>query len=84
MSKFRWLRTQIMTKPYMVIRAVRNDGQLFAAWEPDGLHAKEKLRENLDECINDPALPFVANATATEKERLIAMFKGQEGWVEEP
>jgi hypothetical protein len=71
----------------MYLKAVRSDGQGFVAWYPEILpmsEATDVLRKRLDTMLNDPALPAVANATAEEKERLIALCKGKEGWVEEP
>ena len=91
MSKFRWMRTSI-PKPFhtndgeewFVIKAIRSDGQPFAAWERAGSQGKTKLRKNLDSCINDPASPFVAHADPEQKKHLINAYKGKEGWVEEP
>lgn len=91
MSKYRWLRIRLprsyVTKDgieAITVSAIRSDGQPFFAWEPVDSYTEEKLRKNLDSCINDPALSFVANASAEQRKRNINMFKGNESWVEEP
>lgn len=67
------------------MRALRSDGQMFEVHADVGPIATPKnFRERLDIMLNDPALPYIANAEAETRKRYVQMFKGNDGWIEEP
>lgn len=95
MSKLRWMRTQMMDMPLLidgverlrVMRAVRSDGQMFAAWDRLGPDLEITLRQKLDTMLNDPALPPVQDKETGEWSRPLVspdFGKGQMDWREEP
>jgi hypothetical protein len=93
-SKHRWLRTQWMGRcnhPTVedarcrLMRALRDDGQPFAAWgEPNGQETPEDLRKVLDTMLSDPPMRFVELADERQREHYRNMYKGEADWVEEP
>jgi hypothetical protein len=68
-----------------MLRGIRDDGQMFAVWDRSANPevTPEFLRKALDGMLENPALPFVANADEKNRERLRSMFKGDENWIEE-
>jgi hypothetical protein len=100
MNKLHWLRTQWMDPVPSVrvdesgteehfevqfLRALRSDGQMFEVHADVGPIATPKnFRERLGGMLNDPALPYVANADDETRKQYVQMFKGSAGWIEEP
>jgi hypothetical protein len=91
MSELHWLRTEwkeSFATPeghrISILRGLRSDGQPFATWAKFGPETTpEILRKALDGMLNDPALPFVANADEQTRKRFCLMHKGVGNWIEE-
>lgn len=77
----RWLRTFYEVFPNAcILRAVRSDGQVFAASYTGNIVPVDTLRNAIDAAIDDPSLPAgVGTGNRLDPDH----FKGEPGWIEE-